>query len=179
MATDRLMATPWRFENNKGGGNTLKKAQDERIETEKNLLQKNKTHFFSDVLTVNMEIWETKKTNGSKGGRPRKTETQSGLKPNENRNESITEYNSTVQYSTEENKHNLIQTFFNDLQNSSAIEQIAMNNSCTVEIVKKQIPVFKSHAELSYPTYEKFVSHFKNWFKLNKPKDPNDRPMVY
>ena len=35
------MATPWRFENNKGGGNTLKKAQDERIETEKNLLQKN------------------------------------------------------------------------------------------------------------------------------------------
>lgn len=35
MATDRLMATPWRFENNKGSGNTLKKAQDERIEIEK------------------------------------------------------------------------------------------------------------------------------------------------
>ena len=31
MATDRLMATPWRFEANKGSGNMLKIAQQENI----------------------------------------------------------------------------------------------------------------------------------------------------
>ena len=31
MATDRLMATPWRFEHNKGCGNTLKLAQQKKI----------------------------------------------------------------------------------------------------------------------------------------------------
>ncbi len=31
MATERLMATPWRFEKNKGGQDTLRKAQDDKI----------------------------------------------------------------------------------------------------------------------------------------------------
>ena len=37
------------------------------------LIQDNK--FFSEVMCENMEVWETKKGNGGKGGRPKKTET--------------------------------------------------------------------------------------------------------
>ena len=31
MATDRLMATPWRYEQNKGTKNSLRQAQEDKI----------------------------------------------------------------------------------------------------------------------------------------------------
>lgn len=37
--------------------------------------------FFSEVLIENMSNWESKKSNGNKGGRPPKTETETELKP--------------------------------------------------------------------------------------------------
>lgn len=56
------------------------------------IIQENK--FFSEVLCVNMEIWESKKGNGSKGGRPKKTESitetitesKPNIKANQNHN---------------------------------------------------------------------------------------------
>jgi len=52
------------------------------------IIQENK--FFSEVLCENMEIWESKKGNGSKGGRPKKTESitesKANIKANRNHN---------------------------------------------------------------------------------------------
>lgn len=56
-------------------------------------------YFYSESLVIRMENWESKKSNGSKGGRPLKTETITELKPkrnqvvikSENRNETIRE----------------------------------------------------------------------------------------
>ena len=59
------------------------------------LIQDNK--FFSEVMCENMEVWETKKGNGGKGGRPKKTETitesitESKPKHEPNRNHKIIE----------------------------------------------------------------------------------------
>ena len=49
------------------------------IKLELFMVQKNK--FYSEVLCENMSIWEIKKSNGSKGGRPKKTETITESKP--------------------------------------------------------------------------------------------------
>lgn len=55
------------------------------------VVQENK--FFSEVLCRNMANWENKKTNGSKGGRPPKTETKPNTKPKRKLNETIREDN--------------------------------------------------------------------------------------
>lgn len=47
--------------------------------------------FFSEVLCRNMVNWESKKGNGSKGGRPPKTETETEIKPKQKRSETIRE----------------------------------------------------------------------------------------
>ncbi len=71
------------------------------------IIQENK--FFSEVLCINMEIWESKKGNGSKGGRPKKTETITEtiteLKPNikANRNHNRIEDN-IIENNIEERK---------------------------------------------------------------------------
>jgi len=76
-------------------------------------------------------------------------------------------------------KENLIETFFNDLPNSSDFEAISRIQGIPIDLLKLQIPIFRKHAELSYPSFQKFTSHFKNWVKLNPPKDPGKLKMVY
>ncbi len=44
-------------------------------------------YFFCPPLSKNMENWEIKKSNGSKGGRPKKTETKTEIKPNDKPNQ--------------------------------------------------------------------------------------------
>lgn len=66
------------------------------------------------------------------------------------------------------NVNDIINIWFKDLENSSQLETIAMNNKVSKEVVKNKIPEFKKYAELEYPNYSKFVSHFKNWFIKNK-----------
>ncbi len=55
---------------------------------------------------------------------------------------------------------------FNELPNTSHIETIAMRTGMTKERVISLIPEFRKAAELTYPTPDKFYSHFKNW--INK-----------
>ena len=47
--------------------------------------------FWSPVLTKNMEIWEIKKLNGGKGGRPKKTEIKPKPKPKRNLTDNLNE----------------------------------------------------------------------------------------
>jgi hypothetical protein len=68
-----------------------------------------------------------------------------------------------------------INEFFKSLLNGSDLERIAMNNKLTIIQAKEYVELFKPKAELTYQTYAKFVSHFKNWLVLNKPKTGQDR----
>ena len=64
-------------------------------------------------------------------------------------------------------KESLVELFFKDLENSSDLETIAMNNRVTKDFVKSKITEFRKFAELSYPTYQLFARHFKNWIRKN------------
>jgi len=132
------------------------------------LIQSNETHIYSDVLTENMETWETKKGNGSKGGRPKKTKpiTETITETKANQNHKRIEENIT------EDKRIDINSFFESLLNGSDLETIAMNNKITLEGAKKCVEIFRPKAELSYQSYAKFVAHFKNWLAKNPYKDP-------
>lgn len=70
-------------------------------------------------------------------------------------------------------KENLIEIFFKDLENFSGIETIAINNRVDVDWVKSQIPLFRSKAELTYPNFERFTSHFKNFIHKQIEKKIN------
>jgi hypothetical protein len=155
------------------------------------LIQVTENQFYSQVLTENMENWESKKFNGSKGGRPKKTETitesKANRKLNHNRIESESKANQNHKIREdkirEDNKDNTVgnlrDVFFNDLANSQDFEIIARDLKLTKEVLKTCIPKFIEFAEPSYPNFQRFTAHFKNWVKLNKPKDPNQPKMVY
>lgn len=63
---------------------------------------------------------------------------------------------------------NLIEQYFIDFENGIEITEIARINNLSIEIVKAKLNDFRIKAELSYPNYAKFVSHFKNWLNKNK-----------
>jgi hypothetical protein len=67
------------------------------------------------------------------------------------------------------NEINNIDTFFLDFENGSHIVEIARINNFTTYQVKNKLIEFRTVAELSYPNYGKFVSHFKNWIRKNPP----------
>jgi hypothetical protein len=79
------------------------------------------------------------------------------------------------------NKPSLIEIWFKDLENSSDLETICIRNKFDINQIRLvKIPEFKKIAELDYPNYSKFVSHFKNWVIKNPPKDLNaPLKMVY
>ena len=64
---------------------------------------------------------------------------------------------------------NTMNSFFESLESGLFLEDIARNNKLTIDQVKKKLIDFRNVAELEYPNYSKFVSHFKNWIKLNPP----------
>lgn len=81
----------------------------------------------------------------------------------------------------EKDNNNLIEIWFKDLENSQALETICINNKFDINQIRNvKLPEFKKYAELDYPNYNKFVSHFKNWVIKNPPKDLNTPlKMVY
>jgi len=64
------------------------------------LFEDDGTNFICPALTENMEMWETKKANGSKGGRPKKTESKPKAKPKPKANQ---KHNRTEQNIIEQN----------------------------------------------------------------------------
>ena len=78
------------------------------------------------------------------------------------------------------NNNNIINTWFLDFENGNELIEIARINKFTIEGVKKKLIDFRKFAELEYPNYGKFVSHFKNWIIKNPPINPNSPlKMVY
>jgi hypothetical protein len=75
---------------------------------------------------------------------------------------------------------NIINNWFSDFENGNELIEIARINKFTIEGVKKKLIDFRKFAELEYPNYGKFVSHFKNWIIKNPPINPNSPlKMVY
>lgn len=60
-----------------------------------------------------------------------------------------------------------MEILFRDLPNSSYVISIAQNNKVSVDRIKSLIPIFKTKAELSYPSQRDFITHFKNWIPNN------------
>lgn len=74
---------------------------------------------------------------------------------------------------------NIINNWFYDFENGNEILEIARRNNLTIEFIKEKLHEFKKYAELEYPNYGKFVSHFKNWIVKNNPKDNSNPKMVH
>lgn len=67
----------------------------------------------------------------------------------------------------------VLEGYFFDLNNGSDIERISMDLKTPLERIKSLLSDFRASSELSYPTYAKFVFHFKNWARKNLAKKPN------
>lgn len=78
----------------------------------------------------------------------------------------------------EKEQYKRLEQYFIDLENGIEITEIARINNLTIDFVKNKISEFKNKAELSYPNYSKFVSHFKNWIVKNKDKVSN-HPLAF
>lgn len=63
---------------------------------------------------------------------------------------------------------NLINQFFLDFENGSEIVNMARLQKTTVENLKAFIPEFKPKANSEYPSYGKFVDHFRNTWLLKR-----------
>lgn len=58
--------------------------------------------------------------------------------------------------------------YFDSLLKGNEINEISRITGISVDVLKLRLEAFKKAAELSYPTYIKFVSHFKNWVLKTK-----------
>lgn len=121
------------------------------------LLEEHDNKFYSPALKSVMGVWETKKINGSKGGRPRKEKTEK--KPNKNLNE--TEKKPKVK--ADEN-HNIIE--------QNIIEHNSINNKDDSQSIdfKKLLQFFnqtfnKKHEVFSDSNKRKFNNLIKKGYK--------------
>lgn len=128
--------------------------------------------FFSEILIENMKTWETKKENGSKGGKNKKRIDSEIIANDEakikhkRREDNIIEDKSI--------KSTQLKQWFIDLPNSSDLEDIARINNLNIDTLKNRVKEFEKHCEISYPTYGKFIFHFKNWI-LKNPVQPTKK----
>lgn len=70
------------------------------------------------------------------------------------------------------NKNTVSEIWFKDLENSSYLERIAMDNKLTIQQVKNKLPEFKPKMNIEYKTFNDLVNHFKNWIIKNKTEQP-------
>lgn len=72
---------------------------------------------------------------------------------------------------------NIIDNYFKDFENGSHIVEMARLQKTTVETLKAFIPHFKLKVNSEYPSYGKFIDHFRNTWLLNKDKLNLDKPI--
>lgn len=69
-----------------------------------------------------------------------------------------------------------IEQYFKDFENGSHIVEMARFHKTTVEVLKNFIPHFKLKVNAEYPSYGKFIDHFRNTWLLNKDKINLNKP---
>jgi uncharacterized protein YdaU (DUF1376 family) len=152
---------------------------------ENNLLKskfiETETGFYNERLTIEMDKRNKKSNNMSEVAKEvwkkRKIQLYNKSKENEYKSNTEVKENDTFVIQTVNRNVNVIEDWFIDIINGSEIEKISMQLSISLPLVKIKLQEFRKFAELEYPTYQKFVSHFKNWLRKN-PKDPNHVELV-
>ncbi len=71
-----------------------------------------------------------------------------------------------------------IDSFFDSLINGNEINEISRVTKISVDILKSKIEPFRRAAELEYPSYGKFISHFKNWVLKGINMNPTMTPKI-
>mgnify|MGYP006326850501 FL=1 len=127
-------------------------------------------------LKRDLKEWEKTKEGYSKGGKA-SAEKRSKLKQVE---PSLTKSTVTVNVTdtvtvTDSVSVNQITQWFKDLPNSVDLEDIARMTQSTKELLSPRVEEFKKYCEPSYPTYNKFLFHFKRWLLKNPPQQVKTR----
>jgi len=125
-------------------------------------------------LKRDLKHWESvvnkRKDAGKLGGLAKASKAKqdlANLSVNDNVNDNVNvNVNDTVNVNV--NDINNINNWFSDFENGNQIIEIARINNLTTDFIKKKLLEFRNKAELEYPNYNKFVSHFKNWLNKNK-----------
>ena len=110
---------------------------------------------------------------GSNGGKKSKPPVKPTTKPSKSLNENkakptTNQIETKIEIETKTETKNNIDYYFIDFENGIEITEIARLNNLTVGFIKTKLIDFRNKAELEYPNYGKFVSHFKNWLLKNK-----------
>lgn len=136
------------------------------------LFKKTETHFFSEILCKNMEIWETKKSNGNKGGRPKitesETESKPKVKPNQNHKiieDKIIEKEHAIQVWVNTNCPNILK-----LKNQLTFEQAEklLIDYPNPDFIKSLFLAMENYKELTKKSISVNLT-FRNWSKREKP----------
>jgi hypothetical protein len=142
------------------------------------LLEEDNNMFFSPALNKVMDVWETKKENGKKGGRPKKIKTElkpklnlkeTELKANQNHNR--TEHNITIK----ENKIKEILKRFAETNYQQNEIIFKTNKNELTNHLKRFLEIKKDSEEFTNKPYGNVISWFWNWCNsTSKPKETNN-----
>lgn len=91
--------------------------------------------------------------------------------PNDAKHADTVTGNVTDTVNVKDNVSKLAQ-WFKDFPNSIELENISMAHKMQKEQLVTKVEQFKKICETSYPTYQKFVFHFKNWLNKNLKETP-------
>jgi len=123
-------------------------------------------------LKRDLKEWEKTKEGYSKGGKA-SAEKRSKLKQVEpSLSKSTVNVTVTDTVTVNDNVNvsvNQLTQWFKDLPNSMDLEDIARMTLSSKELLLPRIEEFKKCCEVSYPTYAKFLFHFKRWLLKNPP----------
>lgn len=151
------------------------------VDVMKKFSKDNEGNFYQERLSEEIEkrlaFTESRRNNGVKGGRPKASGYPNGY-PKTNLMENESE---NVIVNENLNKGgaggNLIDVFFNDLPNSKEFENIAIRLQIGKDDLMHFVKDFRIKAELTYPNFQRFCSHFKNF--VTKKIEENVKQSTY
>ena len=145
----------------------------------KNKFIETETGFYNERLTIEMDKRNKKSNNMSETAKEvwkiRKIQKLNKSKENEYKSNTNVKENDTIVIQTVNVNRDInidssiIDNWFSEFENGNEIIEITRLNKFTIDQVKKKVIEFRTFAELEYPNYSKFVSHFKNWIRKNPP----------
>ena len=145
-----------------------------------NLLAEDKNRFYSPALSRVMGVWDTKKENGKKGGRPKKikTEIKPKLNLNEtelkaNQNHKITEHN-RIEYNNIDNKIKKVIERFKETDYKQNEIIYKTNKDVLTKHLTRFLEIKKDSEQFQNKQYGDIIVWFWNWCNsTSKPKQTN------
>jgi len=146
-----------------------------------NLLAEDKNRFYSPALSRVMGVWDTKKENGKKGGRPKKEKTE--IKPKLNLNETelkanqkhkITEHN-RIEYNSIDNKVEKVIERFKETDYKQNERIFKTNKDELTKHLTRFLETKKDSEQFKNKQYGDIIVWFWNWCNsTSKPKEINN-----